>query len=993
MTAIGISENEYLQPTSWPWAQGRSAHDCWDDWAVEVAAWCVRHDLDARDVVVLLPVGALLPVARQAWARAVGGWLPRIETVPTLADALVWSSPGPERKDTDAAVSMGAGPAPTLDVVLDRLLVTQALTAQDWGRQWAQRDRQAFDHAVAQVVDSAHLWVRVAQSRPPDTRPLYWDCCRDALGISNPGGATGPGGRERLLLAWALGWASSSDDGRWPTDALFIHQAAAWVGVTAGEAVVPGSESSVMLAVLQHAARCGAPVLWMTAEAGRVLATQVVGTAPALAVCLDFEEEAQRATAQVLAAVSRARERGADPVALIAIDRSLVRRIRALLEGAGATVSDETGWKLSTTRAGAAVTRLLQASRPDASTDDLLDWLKSGWVQWPEYGSPSELDSAIAVLETWCRRHGLLAAWTLVRPDVEVATLQLPMQSESASELLPGGRQAMPESARQLWVLARQTVQVLSPLWASRRLPLSTLLGHVAEALQRCGAWSVLMQDDAGSATLEALRLQASSPGDAPAWSALSGILSMDGRGLSRWVAQVLEESSFKMDSAASGDARVDVVVTPMTRAVLRPFSAVVMPGADEGQLGAMNGVPGWVHGPLCEQMGLPTKTTLRDAQWASFVLLMAQPQIACLCRKADGREPLEPSPWFERWSLHTGLRLTSLVDDRPELTLLATPVKPPQPRLLNGDEGCAGPEGLRLPLPEQITATSYEALRQCPYRFYAQYVLGLRALDELDEGLDRSDFGIWLHGVLQQFHAQRVQGPTQPAKSEDLALWQMSTDLVTTQLGFDRDNRRPYFMPYAATLDALGAHYVDWLHEHERATESGDAGWRFAQAERTVQWPLEVSDGITVRLHGQIDRLDRRGQGADAAWCVIDYKTGSKDGLKQIVKQALEDTQLAFYAALAQHAPASIDSLDPTPLIFNLEAMYLHLDEKGVTAVEHPEVLRSAEAVIDGVRHDLLRIVNGAALPALGEGKACEYCDVRGLCRRDHWTVTETQP
>ena len=26
------------------------------------------------------------------------------------------------------------------------------------------------------------------------------------------------------------------------------------------------------------------------------------------------------------------------------------------------------------------------------------------------------------------------------------------------------------------------------------------------------------------------------------------------------------------------------------------------------------------------------------------------------------------------------------------------------------------------------------------------------------------------------------------------------------------------------------------------------------------------------------------------------------------------------------------------------------------------------------------------AALPALGEGVACEYCAARGLCRRDHW-------
>ena len=61
--------------------------------------------------------------------------------------------------------------------------------------------------------------------------------------------------------------------------------------------------------------------------------------------------------------------RGERPVALIAQDRVLVRRVRALLERAGVRIADETGWKLSTTRAGASVMSLLQAARPDASAD------------------------------------------------------------------------------------------------------------------------------------------------------------------------------------------------------------------------------------------------------------------------------------------------------------------------------------------------------------------------------------------------------------------------------------------------------------------------------------------------------------------------------------------------------------------------------------------------------------------------------------------------
>ena len=46
---------------------------------------------------------------------------------------------------------------------------------------------------------------------------------------------------------------------------------------------------------------------------------------------------------------------GKQEIAVIAQDRVVSRRLRALLERAGVLVADETGWKLSTTRAAAAL--------------------------------------------------------------------------------------------------------------------------------------------------------------------------------------------------------------------------------------------------------------------------------------------------------------------------------------------------------------------------------------------------------------------------------------------------------------------------------------------------------------------------------------------------------------------------------------------------------------------------------------------------------------
>ena len=95
-------------------------------------------------------------------------------------------------------------------------------------------------------------------------------------------------------------------------------------------------------------------------------------------------------------------------------------------------------------------------------------------------------------------------------------------------------------------------------------------------------------------------------------------------------------------------------------------------------------------------------------------------------------------------------------------------------------------------------------------------------------------------------------------------------------------------------------------------------------------------------------------------------------------MREPLEDTQLAFYAAL-------VDAGDATPL----RATYLALDAtRGLESIPHPNVAASAEALVEGLAHDLRRLRGGAALPALGEGVTCSYCSARGICRRDHWSA-----
>ena len=61
----------------------------------------------------------------------------------------------------------------------------------------------------------------------------------------------------------------------------------------------------------------------------------------------------------------------------------------------------------------------------------------------------------------------------------------------------------------------------------------------------------------------------------------------------------------------------------------------------------------GW--GSLRKQMLLATPDDLRQAQWEAFELLLTRPTVVCLYRAGRGGEPLEPSPWLQRWSQTSG--------------------------------------------------------------------------------------------------------------------------------------------------------------------------------------------------------------------------------------------------------------------------------------------------------------------------------------------------
>ena len=260
---------------------------------------------------------------------------------------------------------------------------------------------------------------------------------------------------------------------------------------------------------------------------------------------------------------------------------------------------------------------------------------------------------------------------------------------------------------------------------------------------------------------------------------------------------------------------------------------------------------------------------------------------------------------------------------------------------------------GAALPVAE-ISASAYEDLRRCPYRFFALRQLGLREQDELDAEIDKRDFGNWLHAVLAAFHDTLRDSP-EPAGAGRTRLMNICADEVTREMRLEEGE----FLPFASAWPQVRDGYLAWLEQHE-ATGAG-----FVSSESSHR----VSLG-PLTLVGRIDRIDRL---ADGTRLVVDYKTESLEKSKGRVAVPGEDTQLAFYGALLED-----DSF---------EAAYLNVGERAGTArVNHDDVTHTRDDLIAGLLSDMERIAAGEPMAALGEGTGCDYCNARGLCRRDSW-------
>jgi ATP-dependent helicase/nuclease subunit B len=594
-------------------------------------------------------------------------------------------------------------------------------------------------------------------------------------------------------------------------------------------------------------------------------------------------------------------------IGVIAQDRVVARRIRALLERAGIYVADETGWKLSTTRAAAAIMAWFDLVAARAETLALMNFLKSPFL-CPDQ---AEKPAYVMAVEVLLRRANVLGGWEEVKDALA--------QHTAAHE----------------WIC--RMAGFADQFEGRKRRTMRQWLALTGQALDELEMRSALLHDPAGMQIIDMLSTLSMEcdEGDQvfsfSEWRAFFGMQ--------------LESTSF---ISRITDRRV--VMLPLNGAHLRPFDAVLVVGADADHLPSHPTETLFFANAVRRELGLDTHEHRQRQQLRDFAELLSINPCAVLSWQAfKNNEPNPASPWIRR--LELVLEFAGL----PRLSQHA--INLPIRQLKQMLPSMPAPIAPEL-LPQKLSASGYNSFVACPYQFFATRMLGLTGMDELSDMPEKRDYGDWLHQILATFHDTMRDKKMDGDAEREALLRKISAQVFSRAFG-----KNGAVLGYYARWQKAIPAYLDW--DRKREAE----GWRFSAGEQWLERTLTWMGG-QVTLHGRVDRIDENSEGERA---VLDYKTKDVQSLRDRLKK-VEDHQLAFYGLL--------NSTPPTA------AQYVALEPRNskTGAADAQHYTDWQEALEGQIISSMQAIQQGAPLQATGIELICQYCDVRGMCRKGCW-------
>jgi ATP-dependent helicase/DNAse subunit B len=196
------------------------------------------------------------------------------------------------------------------------------------------------------------------------------------------------------------------------------------------------------------------------------------------------------------------------------------------------------------------------------------------------------------------------------------------------------------------------------------------------------------------------------------------------------------------------------------------------------------------------------------------------------------------------------------------------------------------------------LSPTRLETYARCPYRYFAERLLGLAPLDEPDRFavLSPLDRGVLIHDILYRFLNRLKEKGRLPLRSQKPDfLSSLLIELAEIVLKrFELENATGFPLLWSVQKEQIMEDLRGFL-EAELAEEEAFSPFHL---ETDFSCPFELDGGERLTFRGRIDRIDLDNAGRRAR--VIDYKTGRPTAIEDGEFKGGEALQLPIYLCAA---------------------------------------------------------------------------------------------
>ena len=524
------------------------------------------------------------------------------------------------------------------------------------------------------------------------------------------------------------------------------------------------------------------------------------------------EEEAQA----IALLVREALETSGKRIAVVSADRGLARRVAQHLERWNIDADDTAGEKLSLTPAGRLFALLVEIASASATGGGALVSL-IGALSHP----------LIASADTDARREWLSHLRAFER------ALRGPAPAPGLEPLREAAEKTDSPEVRRWW---EGVEAILAPLfnWPDE-ITLAAALDGLSAAAEALAGEAVWAKEDgrALARMVEDLRLHAGECGIALAKAD---------------VAKALRDAMDEIAVRPPYGGHPRVAIYGLLESRMARADLVVCAGLNEGTWPQTPSPDSLLAPAVLRTLGVPGSEFRIGLAAHDLAGAMGAPEVVLSRAQRDADGPTRPSRFLLRVEALLGEREASkhreerIAHMLPLLDRAPEPVKERYPRPKPNP-----PQDLRN---VSISATALDRLLGDPYQFYAQKILGLRAMEPLaaDPFSDPALRGTLVHSILDQWHKARATDPTLPlVPFAERALKQTNPHPLLWGLW------RPRILAALARFEDL----IELNAEDGRTVAL------------TESWGS--MDYLGVRVFGQADRIDRF---ADGTLAIVDYKT-----------------------------------------------------------------------------------------------------------------------